>query len=108
MLYKQSCFEIPKLIKGPLLSTYHPILISLLTVMPSIAVDTTDAVQVLTGKSFSEALILASTNPKCDKRLFIHLPVQYMKTTRSQHVVYINCLECQNKNKKTIYVHNMF
>jgi hypothetical protein len=26
-----------------------------------------------TGKSFSEALILASTNPKYDKRLFIEL-----------------------------------
>ena len=31
-------------------STYHPILISLLTVMPNIAVDTTDAVQVLTAQ----------------------------------------------------------
>ena len=27
-----------------------------------------------TGKSFSEALILASTNPQYDKRLFIELP----------------------------------
>ena len=54
----------------------------------------------ITGKSFSEALILASTNPKYDKRLFIDLPVQYMKTTSSEHVVYINCSECQNKNKK--------
>ena len=27
-----------------------------------------------TGKSFSEALILASTNPQCDKRLFMELP----------------------------------
>ena len=61
-----------------------------------------------TGKSFSEALIFASTNPKHDKRLFIELRVQYMKTTRSEHVVYINCFECQNKNKKTICVHNMF
>ena len=34
-----------------------------------------------TGKSFSEALILGSTNPQYDKRLFIDLPVQYMKTT---------------------------
>ena len=34
-----------------------------------------------TGKSFSEALILASTNPQYDERLFIELPVQYMKTT---------------------------
>ena len=52
-----------------------------------------------TGKSFSEALILASTNPQYDKRLFIDLPVQYMKTTSSEHVVYINCFGCQNKNK---------
>ena len=29
-----------------------------------------------------------------------------MKTTSSEHVVYINCFECQNK--KTMYVHNMF
>ena len=52
-----------------------------------------------TGKSFSEVLILASTNPQYDKRLFIELRVQYMKTTSSKHVVYINCYECQNKNK---------
>jgi hypothetical protein len=46
----------------------------------------------VTGKSFSEALILASTNPQHDKRLFIDLPVQYMKTTSSEHVVFINSL----------------
>ena len=45
----------------------------------------------ITGKSFSEALIHATTNPQYDKRLFIDLPVQYMKTTSSEHVVYINC-----------------
>jgi hypothetical protein len=28
----------------------------------------------ITGKSFSEALILASTNPQYDKRLFMELP----------------------------------
>ena len=55
-----------------------------------------------------EALILASTNPKYDKRLFIDLPVLYMKTTSSEHVVYTNCFECQNKNKKTIYVIFMY
>ena len=54
---------------------------------------------ILTGKSFSEALILASTNPQYDNILFIELPVQYMKITSSEHVVYINCSECQNKNK---------
>ena len=46
-----------------------------------------------------EALILASTNPQHDKRLFIELPVQYKKTTCSEHVAYKNCSECQNKNK---------
>ena len=59
-----------------------------------------------TGKSLLEALILAATNPHYDKRLFIDLPIQYIKTISSEHVVYINCFECQNK--KIIYVHNMF
>ena len=47
---------------------------------------------VCTGKSLSEGLILGSTNPQYDKRLFINLPVQYMKTTSSEHVVHTNCL----------------
>ena len=38
-----------------------------------------------TGKSFSEAPFLASTNPQYYKRLFVDLPVQYMKTTSSEH-----------------------
>ena len=38
-----------------------------------------------TGKSFSEALILASTNPQYYKRLFVELPVQHMKTTSREH-----------------------
>jgi hypothetical protein len=38
-----------------------------------------------TDKSFSEALILASTNPQYDKRLFIELQVQYMKIPSSEH-----------------------
>jgi hypothetical protein len=59
-----------------------------------------------TGKSFTEALILASTNPQYDKRLFIDLPAQYMKTTSSEHVVYINCAFVLTF--KTIYGHNMF
>ena len=57
-------------------------------------------IQVCTGKSMSEALIFASTNPQYDNRLFIELPVQYMKIPSSEHVLYINCSECQNKNKK--------
>ena len=38
-----------------------------------------------TGKFLSEALILSSINPQYDKRLFTDLPVQYMKTTSSEH-----------------------
>ena len=40
-----------------------------------------------TGKSFSETLILASTNPQYDKILFIDLPAQHMKTTISEHAL---------------------
>ena len=54
---------------------------------------------IFTGKSLSEALIFASSKPQYDNKLFIELKVQYMKTTSSEHVVYINCSECQNKNK---------
>ena len=52
----------------------------------------------ITGKSLSEVLIFASTNPQYDDRLFIELRVQYMKIPSSEHVVYINCSECQKKN----------
>ena len=38
-----------------------------------------------TGKSFSEVLIIALTNPHYDKRLFIELQVQYMKIPSSEH-----------------------
>ena len=44
-----------------------------------------------TGKYLSEALILASTNPQYDDRLFTELPVQYMKTTSSEHQENILC-----------------
>ena len=37
--------------------------------------------QVITGKSFSEALILASVNPQYGKRLFIDSPKKYMFRT---------------------------
>ena len=61
-----------------------------------------------------EGLIVASTNLNWVitqtqlklthnmTRLFNDLPVQYMKTTSSEHVVYINCSECQNK-KQFVY-----
>ena len=43
------------------------------------------AMELFTGKSLSEAFILTPTNPKYDKRLFIYLPVQYVKTTSSEN-----------------------
>ena len=62
-----------------------------------------------TGKSFSEALILASTNPQYDKRMFIDLPVQYMETKSSEQVVYTNCFLFLTYvlTFTTIYVHTM-
>ena len=61
-----------------------------------------------TGKSFSEALILASSNPNYDKRLFINLPVQYMKTTSSKHVVHMNCFECQTCSLDVLLMFSQF
>ena len=46
-----------------------------------------------TGKSLSEALIFASTNPKYDDRLFIDLPVQYMKIPSSEQGVNMLCIQ---------------
>ena len=43
--------------------------------------------EIVTGKSFSEVLILASTNPQYDDRLSIELRVLYMKIARSEHLV---------------------
>ena len=46
-----------------------------------------------TGKSFSEALIFASTNPEYDDRLFIELQVQYIKILSSEHMENMMCTE---------------
>ena len=54
----------------------------------------------LTGKSFSEALILATTNPQYDKRLFIDQAQNMLCTW----IV----LKVKTKTKKPIYVHTMF
>ena len=59
-----------------------------------------------TGKPLSEALILASTNPQYDDRLFIELQAQYMKIPNSEDVVYTNWFFVLTF--RTIYVHNMF
>ena len=61
-----------------------------------------------TGKSLSEELILASTNPQYDDRLFIELQVQYMKIARTEHVVYTNWFFVFVLTFRTFYVHNMF
>ena len=47
----------------------------------------------ITGKSFSEALIFASTNQQYDDRLFIDLRVQYMKIPSSEHVKNLLCTQ---------------
>jgi hypothetical protein len=46
-----------------------------------------------TGKSLSEALIFASTNPQYDDRLFTELQVQYMKIPSSEHVENMLCTQ---------------
>ena len=47
----------------------------------------------ITGKSLSEALILASTDPQYDDRLFIELQVQYMEIPSSEHGENLLCTE---------------
>ena len=43
------------------------------------SVNQNDIFNEVTGKSLSEALFFASTNPQYNDRLFIDLPVQYIK-----------------------------
>ena len=57
------------------------------------------SINSVTGKSLSEALILASTNPQIDDRWF-------MKIAVSEHVVYTNC--CFVLTFRTIFAHNIF
>ena len=45
----------------------------------------TEIPSTTTGKSMSEALIFASINPQYHNRLFIELPVQYIKIPSSEH-----------------------
>ena len=60
-----------------------------------------------TGKSFSEALILASTNPQYNKRLFMELQVQFMKIPSSEHGESMLCADLF-LTSRTISVHIMF
>ena len=61
----------------------------------------------ITGKSLSEALIFASTNPQYDDRLFIELQVQYMKIP-SSNLGRTCCVQKLFLTFRTISVHNMF
>ena len=60
-----------------------------------------------TGKSLSEALIFASTNPQLDDRWFIELQVQYMKIL-SSNLGRTCCVQKLFLTFRTIFVHNMF
>ena len=61
----------------------------------------------ITGKSLSEALFLASTNPQYDNRLFIELQVQYMKIP-SSNLGRTCCVQKLFLTFRTIFVHNIF
>jgi hypothetical protein len=64
------------------------------------------SIVISTGKSLSEALIFGSTNRQYDKRLFIDLPVQYMKTTSLEHKENMLCskivLNVKTKTKNNL------
>ena len=58
-----------------------------------------------TCKSFSEALHFLH---QLTHNMTRDCSLNSSKNTSTQHVVDKNCFECQNKNKKSIFVHNMF
>ena len=66
-----------------------------------------DQLLSLSGKSLSEALIFASTNPKYDNWLFIELQVLYMKIS-SSNLGRTRCVQKLFLTFRTIYVHNRF
>ena len=61
----------------------------------------------LTGKSMSEDLIFALTNPQYYKILFMKIANCKLRTS-GEHVVYINCFLFIFLTFRTIFVHNMF
>ena len=59
----------------------------------------------ITGKSLSEELVLTATNPQYDKRLFMELQVEYMKTKYKLRTCCVHKLFWMSQQKqKTIYV----
>ena len=63
--------------------------------------------KIRTGKSLTEALIFAQTNPQYDDRLFIELRVHYMKIP-SSNLGRTCCVHKLFLTFRTIFVHNMF
>ena len=61
----------------------------------------------ITGKSLSEALTFASTNPQYEDRLFIELQVQYMKIP-SSNLGRTCCVQKLFLTFRTIFANNMF
>ena len=61
----------------------------------------------LTGKSMSEDLIFALTNPQYYKILFMKIANCKLRTS-GEHVVYINCFFFIVLTFRTIFVHNLF
>ena len=59
-----------------------------------------------TGKSLSEALIFASTNPQYEDRFFIVYENCKLRIP-AKHVVYTNCGFCFVLTFRTMLVHNM-
>ena len=59
------------------------------------------------GKSLSEALIFALSNPQYNDRLFI-VHENCKLRIPAEHVVYTNCCFCSVLTFRTILVHNMF
>ena len=62
----------------------------------------------ITGKSLSEALNFASTNPQYDNILFIELQVQYVKIPSSEHGENMMCTEIDFDIQIFFFVLNMF
>ena len=60
-----------------------------------------------TGKSLSEALIFASTNPQYDDRLLIELQVQYIKIPTS-NLGRTCCVQKLFPTFRIFFVYNMF
>ena len=83
------------------------------TFISTIGKKISSTIQIHTGKSLSEALVFASTNLQYDIRLFIELPVQYMKIPSSEHgenmlcTQIVFCFDIQNNLCKQ-HVLNLF